>query len=520
MVNWYVSISGNDTTGNGTLANPYLTITKAIDVAVNGDIILVMDGTHNYSSTITVPKQLTIKSQNNKTLSILNKTNGGDFFRIQSNNVVISDLTIQASATNTADALITIDRNSSGTTLPTKYSNISILNNNLKIYKYAVNVNGANITITGNTISRNGGTERLTLFLIYYIRGVVNISNNTHTDILRTQRFIYLSSVGTSGSPYFDRVNSRGGTLICNNNTIDTSANTTQKPQMFIQDGYQTYNFGPVGPDCDYNDKTKLEIIMQNNNMIGNPTTRCDFFIPFLTSATNLNTYSSVTLQNNIVSDSDVGLVKLDALSTLTIDASSINIMFLFYIFNNTITNFVLRPDYTGNERMSQQITRILPSNIYLLENKNFYSDIVPSAPCFSFETLKKIITMNKDKTHMAIIESPLEEKKIYNCYIENFGYGDFTEDHPFIYNNKIYKFKDLINICEDIKEIKEINNIEKVYNIIGHTDSLNEKNIFFINENIKMVGGSLNINIDQEYFENKIESIKKNKDINNLIKC
>ncbi len=41
----YVSTSGSNTTGNGTLANPYLTIQHAISNAVNGQIVTILPGT-------------------------------------------------------------------------------------------------------------------------------------------------------------------------------------------------------------------------------------------------------------------------------------------------------------------------------------------------------------------------------------------------------------------------------------------------------------------------------------------
>jgi len=48
----YVSTGGNDTTGNGTLDQPYLTIQTAINNAANNDMILVMPGTYIEQLTI------------------------------------------------------------------------------------------------------------------------------------------------------------------------------------------------------------------------------------------------------------------------------------------------------------------------------------------------------------------------------------------------------------------------------------------------------------------------------------
>jgi hypothetical protein len=40
----YVATNGNDTTGTGSIANPYRTITKAASVAQPGDVVLVRGG--------------------------------------------------------------------------------------------------------------------------------------------------------------------------------------------------------------------------------------------------------------------------------------------------------------------------------------------------------------------------------------------------------------------------------------------------------------------------------------------
>ena len=42
---YHVATTGDDTTGDGSLATPYLTIAKAVDEAVDGDAIVVGEGT-------------------------------------------------------------------------------------------------------------------------------------------------------------------------------------------------------------------------------------------------------------------------------------------------------------------------------------------------------------------------------------------------------------------------------------------------------------------------------------------
>jgi|694.fasta_scaffold23582_7 hypothetical protein len=62
MTRYYVSTIGNNSTGDGSIGNPYLTITKAITIAVNGDEIEVAAGT--YTVNFDVNKVVTIYGAN------------------------------------------------------------------------------------------------------------------------------------------------------------------------------------------------------------------------------------------------------------------------------------------------------------------------------------------------------------------------------------------------------------------------------------------------------------------------
>lgn len=54
MATYYISPSGNDTTGNGSSATPWLTISKCVSSAANGDTIIVAAGTYTMSGTYTL----------------------------------------------------------------------------------------------------------------------------------------------------------------------------------------------------------------------------------------------------------------------------------------------------------------------------------------------------------------------------------------------------------------------------------------------------------------------------------
>lgn len=72
--------NGSDTVGDGSQSNPYRTITKALQVANDGDTIVVHDGTYNES--VVVTKDVTITSLNGPEVTSIQPA-AGDGFAIQ-----------------------------------------------------------------------------------------------------------------------------------------------------------------------------------------------------------------------------------------------------------------------------------------------------------------------------------------------------------------------------------------------------------------------------------------------------
>lgn len=70
MASYYISPTGNDTTGNGSFATPWLTLNKAHTAASSGDTIYFMNGTHTMTNE-TINKNLTFEGVN-KGLAIVN----------------------------------------------------------------------------------------------------------------------------------------------------------------------------------------------------------------------------------------------------------------------------------------------------------------------------------------------------------------------------------------------------------------------------------------------------------------
>jgi hypothetical protein len=133
-------------------------------------------------------------------------------------------------------------------------------------------------------------------------------------------------------------------------------------------------------------------------------------------------------------------------------------------------------------------------------------------APCFShktYEILKENGVINK--MHV-LISGPRNNKEMYSCDFYDFGNLEFTSDHPFLYNNIITSFEELIKMDPNIKNVKKISNneINTVYNVIGYPIQDDPRNMFRINKNLVMVGGAYNQHVSEENFEKRMKILEK----------
>jgi parallel beta-helix repeat protein len=77
---WYVSITGNDTTGDGTLVNPFRTIQHGVNMSASGDTVIVLNGTY-LENVIIYYKSIVLASNyilSGDTLDIFNTIIDGD----------------------------------------------------------------------------------------------------------------------------------------------------------------------------------------------------------------------------------------------------------------------------------------------------------------------------------------------------------------------------------------------------------------------------------------------------------
>lgn len=87
----YVSLDGDDIRGNGTLMNPYATITKAVEKSLNHAVIYVADG-YYVESNITVDKDLSIVALHSGNVFI--DANSTQLFTITKNGALLIDSVI------------------------------------------------------------------------------------------------------------------------------------------------------------------------------------------------------------------------------------------------------------------------------------------------------------------------------------------------------------------------------------------------------------------------------------------
>lgn len=342
MSTWYIGTTGSDTTGDGTSGNPYATIGKCITVGADGDTVKALTGTYNIASVINITKQITITSNSGINTDVIFET-ASALFNIQNSNVSITYITIRSPTTGAT--LITIDKMSGGSTVPTFWTGNTISNCIFIAYYASILDLTGNFTISNN-IFQGLGVQNITincLIRVFSTRGLCTITNNTVNNKLASntnglRSFIYMTINTTDISTYRDRCASKGGTLNITNNTVN---NASAKPANFIyQDHFNAYTYGPVGEDTQYNVNTKLTLNVSNNTM-NIPNENGKFINGIIDSNTSLKMFNVCTINNNTINNSNCGIVHLSKKTpptgTLTIDSTDLN-RNVYKIYSNILS--------------------------------------------------------------------------------------------------------------------------------------------------------------------------------------
>ncbi len=339
MSTWYINVSGSDETGDGTLGNPYGTIQKGLDVAINGDTLRLI-GNFTIDTTIIINKEVTIISdaENIYTAGVFIHT--GNVFKIQSNNVSIRYLMLQV-MTSPGYSVIYIDRMSTGNTEPTFWTGTVIDNCDIAYWDCSLELSGS-FTVTNNTFGLQDEAYPVSIIKIYGTRGDSIIDNN---NLLYASyyvaNFIHLTAANDSGD-YYDKCNSKGGTLTISNNTISVTNNNFTSNFVYV-DYFNQYNFSTVAADEVYNPNTRISLLIHDNNLSYgfysktvyiDTKTDSDFYMFDLSKIynnTNNNTlYGALHLAKTLSDESKI-----------TIDPADLNRP-VFRVYDNTLSETII----------------------------------------------------------------------------------------------------------------------------------------------------------------------------------
>lgn len=276
----YVSTNGNDTTGNGTLLNPYQTITKAVTVSGDGEVIIVRPGDYNEDVTITNKFALTISSD----------TTGG---RQAFTPAIYGNLTVSGNSTSISFKGIgvrdTISHTSSGTLYLTGFNlgtgNIvgalsKSGNGGLAIQDVQLNLTaGANITpvsITGpgNVTFSNTGIGLLTINSANAVVNLLNVSTTLQANLTLGSLNVFDAVLYTPANSGFNAINSTAGVLNIRNtlavNPDQTPAKINCGASTFV--AYDDFYFDRANSNLgtSVNAVVDFQSIRLSNTLIGN----------------------------------------------------------------------------------------------------------------------------------------------------------------------------------------------------------------------------------------------------------
>jgi hypothetical protein len=276
----YVSTNGNDTTGNGTLLNPYQTITKAVTVSGDGEVIIVRPGDYNEDVTITNKVALTISSD----------TTGG---RQAFTPAIYGNLTVSGNSTSISFKGIgvrdTISHTSSGTLYLTGFNlgtgNIvgalsKSGNGGLAIQDVQLNLTaGANITpvsITGpgNVTFSNTGIGLLTINSANAVVNLLNVSTTLQANLTLGSLNVFDALLYTPANSGFNAINSTAGVLNIRNtlavNPDQTPAKINCGASTFV--AYDDFYFDRANSNLgtSVNAVVDFQSIRLSNTLIGN----------------------------------------------------------------------------------------------------------------------------------------------------------------------------------------------------------------------------------------------------------
>ncbi|HID98684.1 MAG TPA: hypothetical protein EYP59_00105, partial [Thiotrichaceae bacterium] len=252
----YVSGTGNDSTGEGSLGNPYLTLTKGIQQVADGGTVNVAAGTYTETTMITLDKEVTITGDST-TSTIVDGNNHHPLFDIDFNTTVeMNYLTIRNGLAD--DVVNSIPQTDGGA-----------INNWGTLTLNHCTVNG-NVAKTGGGGIANGGTLTLNNSTVSGNEAQANFGGGIRNNGTLT---LSNSTVSNNAAPNGDGggINNLGTTLTLKNALI---AGNTSSDNQDVTGTIDTNTTSCLGSDCTSNDgKTIVSISwLDNLGSNGGPT--------------------------------------------------------------------------------------------------------------------------------------------------------------------------------------------------------------------------------------------------------
>ncbi|MDM8568468.1 Calx-beta domain-containing protein, partial [Thiotrichales bacterium HSG1] len=249
----YVSTAGNDSTGDGNVGTPYLTITKAIQEVTDGGTVNIAAGTYTEAAMITIDKNVTINGDTTTNTIVDGGNSHRSFDIIGSNTVVMNYLTIRNGNADNSDG----NGNDGGAiqNWGTLTLNNSTISGNSATTAGGAFANAGTLTLNNSTISGNstsdGGGVRNTG------GGTVTLNNTTVSN----------NTVTNNGGG----INNVSGTLTLKNALI---AGNTSTDTNDVTGTIDTNTNNCIGSDCTSNDGQAITSIawLDNLGSNGGPT--------------------------------------------------------------------------------------------------------------------------------------------------------------------------------------------------------------------------------------------------------
>jgi hypothetical protein len=167
----YVATTGNDVTGNGTVALPYKTIIKGVQATAIAGTVLVASGTYNEASEIFIDKALTLKRNGTAAVIVNASGRGTGPFKymlgiVNTSNVTVDGLSFVNNIGNAGKAIWILGAGNNITVKNCLVANIGWISNNLNakpanssIACNAIRVEGNNATALTNITLLNNNVE-------------------------------------------------------------------------------------------------------------------------------------------------------------------------------------------------------------------------------------------------------------------------------------------------------------------------------------------------------------------------